>query len=351
MSCCRRLAWRALALLLIASAAAPTSLRAEVVDPALVAKAKAEGSVVFYTNLIVDQVVRPLATAFETGYGIKVAFTRADSQATILKLSNEARAGRTLADVWNLSSGFKELKDSHAIVAFSVPSSAAYPPGYKDKSGYWVATNIYVNTPGYNTDLVPKGTEPKTFTDLLDPKWKGKLVWKPNDISGATGFIGNVLTSMGEAQGMEYLRRLSAQNITLVDASARAILDRVIAGEYPIALQIFNTHAVISAKQGAPVDWVAMQPVTLTLQLIGQTSNAPHPNAALLFIDFMLSGAGQKIFQSAGYLPAGPDYPASVSGLKPDDGGFTATKLDPEDIDANLNHWDEVFHQLFRNGK
>jgi ABC-type Fe3+ transport system substrate-binding protein len=304
--------------------AASSAAGAVDIDPALIAKAKAEGQLVFYTNLIIDQIVRPLAQAFEAKYGITVNFTRADSQATILKLVNEARAGRTMADIWNLSSGYKVLRSADIIAPFKAPDAAGLPEQYRDPAGYWIATNLYVLTPGYNTDLVPKGQVPMTFADLLDPKWKGKLVWKPNDVSGAVGFIGNVLQSMGQAGGMAYLKQLAAQDVNLLDMSARAVLDRVIAGEYPIALQIFNTHAVISAKKGAPVDWIRMEPATLTFQFAGLTKSPPHPNAGLLFLDYMVSPEGQKIFQDAGYLPARADVPATVADLTPAGGGFKA---------------------------
>jgi ABC-type Fe3+ transport system substrate-binding protein len=323
-------------------------LWAKDIDPALVARAKKEGEVTFYTNLIVNQVVRPVVEAFEKKYGIKVNVSRADSQATILKLVNEARAGRMQTDVWNLSSGLKSFIDAGVVAKFDAVNAVDYPPSYKDANKYWVATNVYVLTPGYNTNLVPANEVPKTYEDLLNPKWKGKLVWKPNDVSGATGFISNILASMGEEKGMAYLRRLAKQDINTVEASARAILDRVISGEYPIALQIFNHHTVISASKGAPAAWIAMEPVTLSLQLVGITKGAPHPNAALLFIEYMLSEEGQKIFQDVNYLPAHPKVPAQTPSLKPEGGGFKATVFSPEMMDEGFEHWAAVFNQLFR---
>src|SRR6266540_461703 len=260
-------------------------------DPGVVEKAKKEGEVTFYTNLIVNQVVRPLVAAFEQKYGIRVNVSRADSQATVLKLINEARAGRNQVDIWNLSSGLKSLIEAGVIAQFNAPSAAEYPPNYRDAAGRWVATNVYVNTPGYNTNLVPPKDAPKTYEDLLAPKWKGKIAWKPNDVSGATGFIGNILTSRGEEQGMAYLRALARQGIT---------------------------------------------------------KDAPHPNAALLFIEFMISQEGQKIFQAAEYLPAHPKVPALTPALKPDGGGFKATILSPETIDQGFDRWTQIFNQLFR---
>ena len=111
---------------------------------------------------------------------------------------------------------------------------------------------------------------------------------------------------MGEEKGRAYLRELAKQNIANLRGSAREVLDQVIAGEYAIALQIFNHHAVISAKKGAPVDWIKMEPATGTLSVISIHKNAPHPNAAKLLVDFIISKEGQEVFRDADYITAHP---------------------------------------------
>ena len=129
--------------------------------------------------------------------------------------------------------------------------------------------------------------------------------------SGAGGFIGTVLTEMGEEKGTAYLRELGKQKIANLRGSAREVLDQTIAGEYSLALQIFNHHAVISAKKGAPVDWIAMEPATVTLSTLSVLAKAPHPNAAKLLMDFIISREGQEVFAKADYIPAHPDVPAT----------------------------------------
>jgi ABC-type Fe3+ transport system substrate-binding protein len=157
-----------------------------------------------------------------------------------------------------------------------------------------------------------------------------------------------VLTFMGEARGMDYLRKLARQNIRSVNASARAVLDQVIAGEHPMTLQIFNHHAAISAQKGAPVDWMRLDPVTVTPGLLGLTKGAPHPNAGLLFVEFLTSKDGQQIFQKANYLPARPDVVPLMHELVPEQGGFTATVLTPAITNKAIDRWDDIFRQLFR---
>jgi ABC-type Fe3+ transport system substrate-binding protein len=329
---------------MISATAAP----AAEVSPDLIAKAKQEGQVVYYTDLIVDQIVRPLIAGFEAKYGIRVSFTRGDSQVNATKLINEYKAGRVTADVFGMTSAMEAVIAAGAARQFSSANGDELPPQYRDPDRYWVSSHLFVMEPGINTSLVPPARRPKTYDDLLVPYWKNKLVWKPNDLSGAPGFIANRLINLGEKRGMAYLRQLTGQRITQVNASARAILDQVIAGEYPMALQIFNHHAAISADRGAPVDWVRLSPANVNPGLIGLTTNAPHPNAGLLFVEFMASREGQVIFQKADYLPARPDVPPRKGELIPQNGGFAATVITPALTAKEMNHWDRVFAELFR---
>src|SRR4029077_6036797 len=147
--------------------------------------------------------------------------------------------------------------------------------------------------------------------------------------SGGPGLIGTVLTEMGTESGMLYLRELSKQRIANIGSAAREVLDQVIAGEYPLALQIFNHHTVISAKKGAPVDWIKMEPVTGTLSVISIHKNAPHPSAAKLLVVFIISKEGQEVFREADYITAHPDVPARVPTLKPKEGGFRVQFFTP----------------------
>jgi ABC-type Fe3+ transport system substrate-binding protein len=314
----------------------------------LIVKARQEGQVVYYTDLIVDQIVRPLASAFEAKYGIKVSYARADSQVNILKMLNELKAGRVMSDIFGLNTGLEVLIAAGAARQFITANGEELPARYRDPDHYWVSSHLFVITPALNTDLVPAAERPRSYDDLLAPYWQDKMVWKPNDLTGAPGFIGNVLISMGEERGMDYLRKLSKQNIKMVNGSARAVLDQVIAGEYSLSLQILNHHAAISARKGAPVDWVRLSPVTVAPGLVGMTKNGPHPNAGMLFVEFMTSKEGQQIFQNADYLPARPDVPPLIPDLIPETGGFTGNVITPAITAKGYDHWNDVFRDLFR---
>jgi ABC-type Fe3+ transport system substrate-binding protein len=210
-------------------------------DAALIDAAKKEGKVVWYTTLIVNQAVRPLKDAFEKKYpGIELQYTRADESPTAAKILAEAQAGRVQADIFDGISNMVPLKRANIVAPFVPPAAAQIPSDLKDKNGYWVAILQYVFAPGYNATLVPKAQAPKSYADLLDPKWKGKMAWNPGSLAGAIGFVGNILLSSGELRGMDYLQTLSQQRIVNIEASSRAILDQVIAGEYPLGLMMFN---------------------------------------------------------------------------------------------------------------
>jgi ABC-type Fe3+ transport system substrate-binding protein len=329
--------------------AAGPPARASAADAALIAAAKKEGQVVWYTTLIVSQAVRPLTKAFEDKYpGIQVRYSRADSGPTALKILNEARAARLQADVFDGSGTVPPLVRAGLVAAYLPPTADSYPPELKDPNGHWICTNLYFLTPGINTSLIQRSEAPRTLQDLLDPKLHGRIAWSTSATAGAGAFIGTVLERMGDDAGMAYLRALAKQRIVSVDATSRAVLDQVIAGEYAMALEIFNHHAVLSAAKGAPVDWLKLEPIAAPIQVASLLKAAPHPNAGKLLLEFLTSEEGQRIFASADYIPAMPGIPAKVASLKPDAGGFSATILPPEMLAQKSERWMAILKDLFQ---
>ena len=232
-------------------------------DPALVAGAQKEGQVVWYSTLIVNQIVRPMTEAFEAKYpGIKVQYSRATSSDVALKIRNEARARRVQADLFDGSNTVFLLEEANLVAEYQPQSAAAYPAELKDPKGRWTALNLFYWTSAYNTNVVTAADAPKTYEDLLDPKWKGKIAWT-YDLTpgGPPGFVHNILTTMGTDKGMDYLRRFAAQEPVTIPAAQRVVLDKVVSGEYPLAVMILNYHATISMNQGAPVQWIRMEPL------------------------------------------------------------------------------------------
>jgi ABC-type Fe3+ transport system substrate-binding protein len=318
-------------------------------DQALIDAAKKEGKAVWYTTQQINPLVVPVVEAFTKKYGVAVDYVRADSSDVALRILNEGKVGRMQSDVFDGTGAAAILKKEKMVVHWLPDGAKRLPKEYVDPDGYWTATNIFVVTPGYNTNLVTPGSEPKTLADLLDPKWKGKMIWSTQN-SGAAGpgFVGLILSEMGPEKGMDYLRRLAGQDVTGSAVSGRQILDQVIAGEYAIGLQIFNHASVLSAQQGAPVKWIPMNPALLTFNVIGLTAGGPHPNAGKLLIDFAISSEGQELYKKGAVLTVDPDIAPFDPALRPDGAKFRAIAQTPEDLERNLPGWLKTFKDLFR---
>jgi ABC-type Fe3+ transport system substrate-binding protein len=323
---------------------------ARAVDPAMVEAARKEGIVVWYSGLIVNQVVRPVSDGFERKYpGIKVQGSRLTSSEAALKIMNEARAGRPQADVFDGTALVFRLEAAGVVEHYKPEAAAAFPDGSKEPNGVWTAFNTYIMTPAVNTDTVAAKDIPKTLQDLLDPKWRGRMAWT-NDptTAGPPGFIGNVLAAMGQQAGMDYLRHLAQQRIVNVPAAQRVVLDQVIGGQYALALMTFNNHSVISANDGAPVRWLPIEPAVQLPNPGGLIRNAPHPNAAKLLLEYILSPEGQAVFRDANYIPANPAVPPKDTTLTPTGGGFATTLITPETTAAKLEGWVAIYNELFK---
>jgi iron(III) transport system substrate-binding protein len=321
---------------------------ARAADAALIAAARQEGQVTWYTTQIMTQFGRPAIDAFQKKYGIKVNAIRGDSVELAIRLMNEAKAGRTQADVFDGTSTATAVKKGGVALKWQPDRARQLPPEFWDAEGFWVATNIYVHTPAYNTNLVAPGTQPRDWQDLLDPKWKGRMAWATHPTSsGGPGFVGLVLKEWGEEKGKAYLRALARQDIVRLSGSARAVTDQAIAGEYPLVLQIFNHQPLISKQKGAPVDWIAMNPAMAILSVAGVTKDAPHPNAGKLLVDFFVSEEGQKLFRESDYIPVDPAVAPREPRLRPDGTDFRGIFFTPEQIEESMPRWVEVFNDIF----
>src|SRR5258706_14417928 len=315
----------------------------------LVEGARKEGKFYFYTGLIVDQLVRPLKAAFEKEYPfLEMDFYRGNSERVAQRVILKYQEKKYEVDVISGSASTAMVQRAGFMQQFTSPYLADYPAKLKDPKGFWASTNVYFLALGYNTRSVRPGDVPKSYEDLLQPRWKGQMLWGTSRDTGAPLFIGNILLTMGPEAGKAYLQKLKGQNIVKSSVSARQILDLVVAGESPIALQILNHHAYISKTAGAPVDWQVLEPAPATISSIGMAKNAPHPHAAMLFLDFVLSKKGQTVIQAANYLPSHPDGPALQPELKPGGGPFkNANYMSPDLLYEKGNEWADYFDRQF----
>ncbi|TIV32344.1 MAG: extracellular solute-binding protein [Mesorhizobium sp.] len=157
------------------------TVAAKAQDQALIDAAKAEGQVVWYSGLIVRQVVTPIKDAFEKKYGITVNFVSMASQEAALRILNEGRANNIQGDVFDGTAPLSAAMEAGLVEQYVPQEAANYPAELKDPNGYWTGQIVQVTAPAINTGLVSAADAPKTFEDLLDPKWKGKMAWSSSE--------------------------------------------------------------------------------------------------------------------------------------------------------------------------
>jgi len=320
-------------------------------DAAILAGARREGKVVFYSGMIENQALRPIADAFKKKYPfVAVEYWRGDSRALVQKALTERRAGRVMGDILESTGGAEALIRAGAVQPFYSPSVAGFPKNYVDPDGMWAASRLDYFGLAYNTRQVTPAEVPKTYEDLLNPKWKGAMAWRADSEVGASLFIAGVMREMGKEKGEAYLQKLAEQRIVNYAGSARALVDRVGEGEYKIALEIYAHHPLISKAKGAPLDTQMLNPVPSALSTIQLAKNAPHPNAAMLFIDFTLSKEGQEVMRAAQYLSPNPevDTDPSLRKIIPRLNGMRETVFTPELMFQARDQANALYNKYFR---
>jgi ABC-type Fe3+ transport system substrate-binding protein len=318
----------------------------------LIEGAGKEGQVVIYSALIVSQAMRPIADKFGKKYPfVKISHWRADSEDIASKLSAEVRANNVVADVFE-GTGVGEIAVGAGLTQpYSTPAIEAFPVEYRDPGGMWTPTRLSYYSIAYNTRLVPADKVPKNYDDLLDPQWKGKMAWRIGSASGTPLFLSNLRLAWGEDKARAYFDKLKEQKIVNFGAgSARTLVDRVIASEYSIALNIFAHHPLISKGKGAPVNSKLLDPVASTAATMGVVKGAKHPYAAMLLIDYILSKEGQAILSSAEYFPADPAVPPlpSLASVVPKTAGVPENFIGPDKLTKYTDSSEEIFRTLFR---
>jgi iron(III) transport system substrate-binding protein len=192
----------------------------------------------------------------------------------------------------------KVMQEYKLLAPYVSPYLTLYPDEAKEKTDkglvYWTTDRESYIGLAYNTNVIQGSAVPKNFDDLLRPEVKGKIGFATSD-TGA-----RVVAAMLASKGAEFVQKLKTQQITLHSVSARAILDMVISGELGISPSVFLSHSRVSIAKGAPIKWVAMDLVPTNAGGVALPLNAPHPYAALLFGDFLLSPEGQKFLGKFG---------------------------------------------------
>jgi len=306
----------------------------------LIEEAKKEGKVVVYAAYSTAD-ANAFKAAFEKKYPfIQFEYFRAGKDKLLARYLTEVKAGRFFPDVYQ-SSIFPVMTLQHGglLGKHNSPERGAYADAFKDKEGYWTAAYVNAMTVAYNTRLVKPDEVPKSYQDLLLPKWKGKLGM---DLNKTEWYVA-MLQMMGEEKGKKYMEALSRQDIQPRDGNT-ITGQLLVAGEFPLVVSQYPTSVEELKKLGAPIDWVPLQPHFVYSIVIGVTAKNSHPAAGRLFVDFVLSEEGQKVMRSLSRVPARkdvlPDPPRLIQGHKL----LVVNPASSEDY----NRYNNEYHKLFR---
>ena len=265
----------------------------------LVEGAKKEGPLSIYTSLQSDD-MGPLVAGFEKKYGLKLTVWRAGSDKVLQRAVTEARANRRTVDIVETNGPeLESMSREKILVAVKSPYLSQLMPQALQPHGEWVVSRLNVFAQAYNTKLVKKEELPKTWDDLLHPRWKGRLGIEAEDQDWMAG----VFSEVGAAKGVKLFKDIVASNGMSVRKGHALLTQLVVSGEIPLALTVYNYKAQQFKEQGAPIDWFSIGTPVARCNGVAVLKAAPNPHSAILFFDFELSEEGQKILADRDFVP------------------------------------------------
>ena len=309
-------------------------------DPKIIEAAKKEGALGWWSTIAQDQSQKIIDEFMKLYPFIKASYWRSGSVGLHNKILIEARAGLSSWDVVSQTTPefIFDLKQKKLIAPYNSPERRLFSTDLKYRDGYWTGTYALPTGLGFNTQQVKKEDVPRTYKDLLDAKWRGgKISVDDENYELLVGLI----DAWGKKTAVEYLKALATQS-PVIGRGATQRTQLLAVGEFPLAISY--THTVEWSKsQGSAVDWVNLEPVIIKFDGIMLGAKAAHPNAAKLFIDFVLSQTGQELLQSFSRVTlrngVEPNPPRLIK-------GFKRVVLHPEkskDAQESLKLYREIF--------
>jgi len=322
----------------------PLAGTAAAADPVDAEAAKKEGKVVWYTSTPIET-ANKIVKAFEASSGVKVEMFRSGGSAVLRRFLQEQQAGRIVADVLTTSdpAASASLAKKGAFVPFKPANFDKVPDEAKDANGAYVAQRLNMITLYVRTDKVAAESQPKTWTDLLDPKYKGQLVTTDPSYT-ALGLM--TVATLAKKYGWDYYKKLRA-NDTMIVQGNQQVSDMLKRGERLICAGGLDSYAADERKQGHPI--ATIYPSDGALIIPSPTAvvkGGPNPNAAKLFAEFMLSDVAQKFFPEDGGYAARTDIDPPADSPRLAD--VKALPLDYDDIEKDAARVKRQFNEIFQ---
>jgi iron(III) transport system substrate-binding protein len=297
------------------------------------AGARKEGSVLLITP---GGQIKPITDRFSQKYPfVRLEVVTGETPNLTRRLQEEYKAGRYTVDAMELDEGpLGLLRGDKILQPYYTPERSVYPAGAIEAGKLWTSSYESYKGLGFNTKLVSAAEAPQTYDDLLDLKWKGKMAVAGSSVQT---WIGGVLAIKGE----DFIRKLGKQDVTVYNIQGRALANLVVSGEVPLSPIVFSSHVHDSAQKGAPIAWRPLDGVYALVAGVALPTHAPHPHAAMLFIDFMLSKEGQTLRMETGYVSARNDLPS------PDKPKVVVYGSQIPDLAVKFEQWQQLNQEVF----
>jgi iron(III) transport system substrate-binding protein len=262
---------------------------------------KEGGALNVYGTLTPDTAVKVLPVFEKRFPGIKTVNTGASSDKIVARAISEARGGRTIGDVFHMNlENIIQVHEQGLVLEKLPPEADAYASHLKGT--YWLATRFNTLVAAWNTQLVAKADEPKSFEDFAEPKWKGKLLAEPRDAEMLIALAEQRYKNADKAIAL--FKRIAANGVEFHSGHPQ-LVELMMAGQGAVCLTCYTHHLLPRMQKGAPINYLR----SIGVGLISATAvfkNAPHPNSAWLFHRWAASDEGQKAFGIEGRVPANP---------------------------------------------
>ena len=278
-----------------------TALSAESLDE-LHKKALKEGGTLNFYGTLAQINAEKILPVFEKKFpGIKINHVDATSDKLVARAVSEARGGKTLGDVFQVPlENVVQLHDQKLLLETQIPESAEYPEGAK--GSFWVASDLQFFVAAWNTNLVKKQEEPKSFDDFADPRWKNRLIAEPRDLEMLLAFAKYKFKS--DEKAIAFWKKVAANNVEFHKGHSQ-LAELLVAGQAAACITCYSHHYPTRIKKGAPLNYMLTEGVA-SINGTAVFKNAPHPNTAMLYYRWVSSQEGQRAMAQGGRTPAHP---------------------------------------------
>ena len=301
-----------------------------------------EREVVWYTAMNTPDSA-PLRKRFLEKYpGVNLTILRQPGEKIRTRILAEMRAGKFFWDVVSFNHlDMDALAQEGLLAAYASPETrSGFPGGAVDPEGRWAAIYVRQYVIGYNTRSVPQADAPKSWENLLAPKWKEKFAMDESDVE----WYAAMLDYLGAEKGSAFMRLLARQNPQF--RRGHSLLAKLlVAGDFPLAL-VHAAEMDEARRAGAPVDWVrTLDPVITSPSQVAVSSRAPHPNGGRLFVDLLLSAEGQALIRDRGRVPARNDLALDAAPIP-----LKLHYVNPK-LAREADRYEKEFREIFLRGR